>query len=271
MTIRRLGLAVWLTALVAGSLVLAQEDSDMIQIRGAAGTIGSISLSMDNPFAVESRTISVTGTGKVSAEPDVADINVGVVTQASTAREALSANNEAMRALMDTVKERGVAPKDVQTSNINISPQYSQPPQVQQGQRPQNFQPEIYAYEVTNTVRITVRELSKLGELLDVVVSAGANRMNGISFRIEESAKLLDQCRKSAMSEAKRKAEQLAGEAGVVVGPPLSISEQGAAPPPPRPMMMYRAMAAESSVPVASGEQELSLSVQVTYELRMPK
>lgn len=259
MSMHRIGLAVWLTALAAGGLALAQEE------REVTVTLG------------DSRTISVAGTGKVSAAPDVADINVGVVTQAPTARDALSANNQAMDALLATVKERGVAAKDVQTTSLNINPQYSQPPRNQAGQfvGQEGFQPQIYAYEVTNTVNITARDLTKLGELLDAVVSAGANRMNGISFRFEEPEALLDQCRKQAMADAKRKAEMLAGEAGVVLGMPLTISEQGAAPPPPRPMMymMRGEMAAmdAASVPVASGEQELRLTVHVTYELKQPE
>lgn len=257
MSTHRIGLAVWLTALMAGGLVLAQDKSSEVTV-----TLN------------DARTISVTGTGRVSAAPDVADINLGVVTRARTAREALSANNTAMEALLETVKQRGVAAKDVQTTSLNINPQYSQRP-IQPGQvvGAEGFRPEIYAYEVTNTVMVTVRDLNKVGELLDAVVSAGANRMNGISFRIEESEKLLDQCRKQAVADARRKAEMLAGEAGVVLGAPLTISEQGAYPPPPRPMMMMRgAMAAMAdSVPVASGEQELTLTVNVTYELKEPR
>lgn len=264
MAMQRIGLAVWLTALTAGSLVLAQGDAETAAAQGRGVTV-----MMD-----DARTISVAGTGRVSAAPDVADINIGVVTQARTAREALSANNEAMEALLNTVKERGVAAKDVQTSGLNINPQYSQP-RGQPGQfgGQEGFRPEIYAYEVTNTVQVTARDLTKLGELLDAVVSAGANRMNGISFRIEDSEALLDQCRKKAMADAKRKAEMLAREADVVLGPPISIAEQGAYPPPPRPMMMMRAEMAMApvSVPIASGEQELTLTVNVTYELKPAK
>jgi uncharacterized protein YggE len=175
-----------------------------------------------------------------------------------------------MEALQKVVKERGVAAKDVQTTNLNVSPQYSQPPRPIPGQPQGEHIPRIVGYQVTNTVQITARNLDKLGALLDAVVRAGANQMHGISFRIDETEKLLDQARVKAMADAKRKAELLAGEAGVVVGEPISIQEGGASPPPrpARPMMMMRAMAAESAVPVAAGEQELSVTVQVVYELK---
>ncbi|MEO6811188.1 MAG: SIMPL domain-containing protein [Isosphaeraceae bacterium] len=232
-----------------------------------------MSVEMSLPNQSEDCTISVVGHGKLSAAPDVAEISVGVVTQGETAGEALAANNEAMGALQAVVKERGVAAKDVQTTNLNVSPQYSQPPQPLPGQPQRNHVPTIVGYQVSNTVQITARNLGKLGALLDAVVKAGANQMHGISFRIDETEKLLDQARVKAMADAKRKAELLAGEAGVVVGKPLSIQEGGASPPPRpvRPMMMMRAMAADSAVPVAAGEQELSVTVQVVYELKSAK
>jgi uncharacterized protein len=218
-------------------------------------------------------TISVSGTGKVSAAPDIAEISVGVVTQAETARDALSANNQAMTALRNVLKERGVAEKDIQTTNISVNPRYSQPPQPRPNQAQREFVPKIVGYEVRNQVQITGRDITKLGVLLDAVVQAGANQMHGISFRIDEPEKLLDQARKKAMADAKRKAEQLAGEAGVVVGSPIRIQEGGApAPPSPQPMMGRAFLAAApSEVPVAGGEQDLSVTVHVVYELKAAK
>lgn len=213
--------------------------------------------------------ISVTGRGKVSAAPDVADIQVGVVTQAKTAREALSANNAAMTALMDVLKERGVAAKDVQTSGLNVSPQYSTPAQPV----PADYVPKIVSYSVTNTVRITARDLPKLGQVLDAVVGAGANQMNGISFRFDDPEALLDQARKKAMADARRKAQLLADEGGVVLGAPISIREEGSGPPrPPVPMMGRMAMmAADAAVPVAAGEQDLNVSIDVVYRIKDAK
>jgi uncharacterized protein YggE len=216
------------------------------------------------------RTITVAGNGKVSAAPDVADINVGVVTQAATARDALAANSESMNAIQDLLKSRGVAAKDIQTTQISVQPQYSQPPQPVPGRVQEPHTPRIVAYQVTNSVQITARDLNKLGEVLDSVVQAGANQINGINFRVEDDEKLLDLCRKQAMADAKHKAELLAGESGVVVGLPIQINESGGYLPPPRPMAYgeMRMMAAAAPTPVAPGEQELSVTVSVVYELK---
>jgi uncharacterized protein YggE len=212
------------------------------------------------------RTISVSGTGKVSATPDVGEINLGVVTQAATARDALAANTEAMTAIVKLLKERGVAEKDIQTLSISVQPRFSQP-----SRQPQQteFIPRIAGYDVNNSVRIVARDLSKLGSILDAVVQSGANQINGISFRVENPDKLLDVARKQAMGDARRKAEQLAGDAGVVVGLPITIQEMGGSLP-PMPRMAGRMdmmMAASAPVPVSPGEQEISVSVSVIYEL----
>jgi uncharacterized protein len=215
----------------------------------------------------EPPTISVSGTGKLAAAPDVADISMGVVTQAATAREALAANSESMAALIDTLKKHGVAAKDVQTTQIQIAPQYSQPRPAAPGVAGSEFIPRVVGYRVVNEVEVTARDISKLGVVLDAVVQAGANQMHGISFRVNEPEKLLDEARKRAMADAKRKAELFAGEAGVVLGPPRSIQESGSAAPPPRMMFARGAAMAPASVPIAGGEQELSVSVQVVYEI----
>ena len=220
----------------------------------------------------ERRTIAVSGMGRISAPPNVADISIGVVTQAKTAREALSANNESMDALHKVLKERGVAAKDIQTTNLSVSPQYSQPPPHNPNNPMREFVPQIVGYNVSNTVQVTARDLAKLGELLDAVITAGANQMHGISFRIDGAEGLLDNARKKAMANAKKKADLMAGEAGVVVGPPISIRDEVT---PVQPMMqpMMRGMVgmAAPSVPIASGEQELSVTVHIVYELKLPK
>ncbi|MDB5351428.1 MAG: hypothetical protein JWN86_2675 [Planctomycetota bacterium] len=234
--------------------------------------IGSVSVKADDEKP-ERRTISVSGEGKMSGAPNVASINAGVVTQAKTAREALSANNEKMAALQGVLKERGVAAKDVQTTNISVQPQYTQPPPFQPGQPQREFVPQIVGYQVQNTVHIKVRDLAKLGVILDAVVESGANQMHGISFHIDQPGSLLDSARKHAMADAKKKAELMAGEAGVVVGPPISIRDEVASFPQPPPMFgaMRGMAAAPSAVPVATGEQELSVTVHVVYELKLPK
>jgi uncharacterized protein YggE len=216
-------------------------------------------------------SLCVVGHGKVAAVPDVADINIGVVSQGPTAKEALRANSEAMSTLHRVLKERGVAAKDVETTQIQVSPVYSHPdPRNPAGQ---DFVPKVAGYRVTNSVEVTVREIARLGEMLDAVVEAGANQVTGIAFRVDKPEQLLDQARKLAMADAKRKAELMAGEAGVVLGPARQIIESGAMPP--RPGMLGdgapQMMMARSAAPVAAGEQELSVSIQVSYAIMPPK
>jgi uncharacterized protein YggE len=233
-----------------------------------------ILLTADLAFADESRRegsmISVRGTGKISAVPDVAIVQVGVVTQAPNAKDALAANNESMGRLHASLKEHGIAAKDMQTTQIQVNPQYTQPrPGQNAGQG--EFVPRIAGYRVDNMVQITERRIDQLGLLLDALVQSGANQIHGISFRIGESEKLLDEARRRAVTDARRKAELLAGEAGVVLGPLISIQEEGAArPPSPRPMM-FAARGMDAAVPVAAGEQELSVSIEIVYEIRQPK
>ncbi len=219
-------------------------------------------------------TISVNGNGKVSAIPDLAVINVGVATQAPTAQQALAANNEAMTKLQALSKERGVAAKDLQTTQIQVNPQYSQPPSPRPDRPQEEFVPRIVGYRVENSVQVTSRQIAKLGTLLDALVQAGANQIHGIQFRVGEPEKLLDEARKRAMADAKRKAEQLAGEAGMVLGSPVSIQEEGAAFRPPMPYgeaEVLGIVTSRSPVPVAAGEQEMSVSVQVLYEMKGAK
>ena len=216
-------------------------------------------------------SLSVVGNGKVSAVPDVADIILGVVTQSTTAKDALNKNNAEMNALQTVLKERGIASKDIETTQIQISPVYSQPTPRQQGA--EEFVPRVVGYRVVNAVEVTARDITKLGDLLDAVVQAGANQVNGITLRVDKPEALLDEARRRAMADAKRKAELIAGEAKVVLGLAQQIVESGAMSPRPyslgaqAPMMMMRSAPA----PVAAGEQELSVSIQVSYAIMAPK
>jgi uncharacterized protein len=217
-------------------------------------------------------SISVSGTGKIVAVPDVAEIQVGVVSEATTAKAALEDNNKATNALHAILKERGVAAKDIQTTRIQIQPQYSQPEPRPPGQPQRDFIPKIVGYRVENTVHVTARQIEKLGALLDALVEAGANQVHGISFRVNEPEKVLDEARRRAVADARRKAELLAGEADVVLGPPLKIvSEDETVPRFPPMAFGMRAMAAPAPMPVAPGEQELNVTVRVVYELKRAK
>lgn len=204
------------------------------------------------------RTISLNASGEVAAPPDMATVMAGVVTEGPDAQTALRGNTAAVQAMFSALAEAGIEGRDMQTRSFDVSPSYTRP---ERGQPP-----EISGYRVTNSVAVRVRDIAKLGTLLDRVVSAGANQMNGVRFEIDEPEKLMDEARRKAVAEARRKAELYATAAGVEIKRVISIAESGAAPPQPMLRTMVRDAAAES-VPVAAGEQTVRASVTVTYEL----
>lgn len=209
-------------------------------------------------------SITVSGVGKVSARPDNAEIQSGVSSQAVTATEALAANNIAMAALLATVKSAGIDEKDFSTSGFNVGAVYSDSVDSMGRPRPAR----VTGYRVDNTVRIRVRQIDKLGALLDSLVKSGSNTINGVSFFIANPEPILEKARVDAVADARRKADLYARAAGVTLGKVIYIQEDGmAAPHPPGPMLMRAEMAQSGSVPVAIGENEMSSSVQIVYSI----
>lgn len=208
------------------------------------------------------RTISLSGHGEVKAAPDMAIVTTGVSTQAATAADALAANTTAMTALFAALKAAGIAEKDMQTSNFMIQPRYD----YNDGKQP----PLLVGYDVSNNVTVTVRQVDGLGALLDTVIKAGSNQINGISFDVSKPTEALDEARRLAAADATRKAKLYAETMGVTLGPVLSISE-GVSYQPPVPMLRTAAapMAdAARPVPVAAGEQTLAMDVNITWEIQ---
>jgi len=203
------------------------------------------------------RTISVSASGTVAAEPDIAHIQAGVATEAETARDAIARNNAVMAKLIEGLKAVGIAARDIQTTMLHVEPRYSQPKDGRPGA--------IGGYRVVNQVRLTVREVKRLGDILDQAIALGANHINSIGFDIAGAETLKDDARRQAMANARRRAELYANAAGVQLGQVLRISEsvaEGASRP-----MHERAMAA-SSVPIEGGTSTLTVEVHVTYALR---
>jgi len=205
------------------------------------------------------RTVTVAATGTVSAEPDIAHIATGVVTEAATAREALQRNTAAMKKVIDGLKEAGIDAKDIQTVSFNVEPRY------QQGK--DGRAPQINGYRVSNQVSITARDLNKLGELLDKVVDLGANQTGGISFEVSKAETLKDEARRQAVANAHRRAQLFAEAAGAKVGQVLTISEDvmdiGL-----RPMARGRVAMSAEAVPIERGTQTLEVRVQITWALQ---
>jgi uncharacterized protein YggE len=203
--------------------------------------------------------LAVSGSGRVSAAPDTAEVSVGAVTEAATAAEALEANNAVLLRVMRALKQAQIAEKDVQTEAFEVSPRYKHHPE---GRRA----PEIDGYVVSNRLRVTVRALERLGSVLDTLVSEGANQVQGVAFSVAEPGALLDEARRRAVADARRKAAVLAEAAGVRLGPVVRIDEQGAGPPVPL-MRSRMAMDESAAVPVAGGELDFEASVSMAWRI----
>jgi uncharacterized protein YggE len=200
--------------------------------------------------------ISVTGEATVSVPPDLAQIDGGVTSEAKTAREATDANNAAMGKVLLALKGAGIDEKDFQTSRLSLQPQSA----------PNRTGPAaIVGYRASNRVTIRLRDVAKVASVIDTLVAAGANDIGGINFMVSQASKLLDEAREQAIADARRKAEIYAKAAGVTLGAPLSISEEGNAAPVP-----YRRMAAgmAASAPVAQGEETLAVTVSVSWSIK---
>jgi hypothetical protein len=207
------------------------------------------------------RTISVTGLGEVTATPDIAHVTVGVRTVAETARAALTENSATMAGVLDTLRGSGIADRDIRTTNVSLHPRWGTGT-TENGTRVQV----LNGYEAANLLRITCRDLSKLGELLDALAAAGANDMRGISFDVDGRVKLMDKARAIAVRKARANAELYAREAGVSLGAVMSISEAGVSTPTHSNRAMAE-MAVAATVPIAGGEQTISASISVTFAI----
>lgn len=202
------------------------------------------------------RTISVSATGSVTAEPDLATIRAGVVSDAVTAAEALSENSTTMRKVLDGLRAAGIAARDIQTSQLDVQPRMDHP---KDGRAPR-----VVGYRVSNIVVVIVRDLKALGGVVDKVVSLGANRLDGIQFDISGVELKLDEARRAAMRNATRRASLYAQAGGASLGQVLTISEnvRGGG------VVYGSARTAAMAAPVAPGEMELSVTVNVTWSLK---
>ncbi|SDI54228.1 SIMPL domain-containing protein [Lutimaribacter saemankumensis] len=205
------------------------------------------------------RVLTVTGTGEVARAPDMAVIRVGVVAQDKSASTALSRTSEAMVRMQQRLAEQGIEARDIQTTQLSLTPVYENA----SGTRTRK----IIAFEAMNAVLVRVRDLPSTGAVLGTLVEDGANRIDGISFTLQDSQESMDEARRRAVADARRKAEVLADAAGVELGALRDLREAGGGAP--RPMMMERmAMDAAASVPIAEGEISLSATVTMVYELK---
>jgi len=205
------------------------------------------------------RTITVSATCTAEAEPDQARITSGVSTEASTAREALTSNSDAMNKVISELKAKGIDAKDIQTASFSVEPvmDYSKDGQP----------PKLRGYRVSNQVVVLVRNLDNLGSVLDELVTAGANQIQGLAFEVSKAETLKDEARKNAIANALRRAKLLAAAAGADVGEVVQISEE-TTPDMPVVYAAPRFAKAQASVPIERGTSTLEARVTTTWRLK---
>jgi len=235
---------------------------------GLLAGIGGVALAKNPGQAVSGteqppmRTMNVNGTGKAYLTPDIAYINIGVQTENKDASEAVTSNNTQVMKVTAALKAAGVAEKDIQTTNFSI---YPQPKYDDKGQPTGEI-----TYVVQNTVSVTVRDLAKIGDLLDAAVKAGANNIYGIQFDVLDKNAALTLAREEAVKNAQVAANDLAKASGVTLGPIQTITSYGGGSP------VYlsegkgggMATADVANVPVSAGQMVLTVDVNIVYEIR---
>ena len=209
-----------------------------------------------------SRSMTVTGEGRVETAPDMATIRLGVVTEARGAREAIDTNSRAMDGVLDRLRGLGIAARDLQTSDFSVSPRWRRG----QGDTP----PEISGFVARNLLIVRIRDLDSLGTVLDAVTRDGANTFEGLAFGLQTPGPHEDAARRAAVADARRKAALYAEAGEFALGPLLSLSESGGGSA-PRAMARAEMAVAMDAVPVAPGEVDLVARVTLTYAIEDPE
>lgn len=220
-------------------------------------------LLMAVPAAAEdvTRRITVVGQGSVEAAPDMATVSMGVITEAKTGAAAMAQNSGTLAGVLKQLSDVGIEARDVQTSNLSLSPRWDNSLFSSTGQR------KIAGFVASNTVTVRVRDLDNLGEVLDAVVQNGANNFNGLNFGLQEPQPAQDAARKEAVADALRKAQLYAAAAGVTLGEVLTISEAPQHGVSPVMMTMEADMMQSRAVPVSQGELSVAASITVVYAI----
>ncbi len=214
--------------------------------------------------STQPRTLSVSGNGMVSLTPDIAYINIGVHTDNPDLATAVNQNNTQTQTLVDALKNAGIAVADIQTSNFSV---YTNGNKSFDPTTGQSIDSGRY-YSVDNTVYVTVRDLSKLGSLLSAGIASGANSINGINFDVADKTAAMAQARQKAMTNASNLAAELAQSAGVKLGSIQSISYSDNSPIPYYGMGGGGAAAPNASVPIQPGQTQISVTVNVSYNVK---
>lgn len=215
------------------------------------------------PAPITPTTLNFTVSADQKKAPDMATMGAGVVTTAKTAKAAMEENARKMSAAFVALKAAGIADKDMQTSGVQLSPQYD----YTNGTRPR-----IVGYQAANRVTLKLRKIDQIGAVMDALVSQGINEIDGPNFGIENPDAMLDLARSEAMATAMRRADLYAKAAGMRVKRIVSISESGGyTPPQPMPMMMARAAMVDAAAPTPVAAGEVSYSIQISLQIELEK
>jgi len=224
----------------------------------AAPAMAQVATELTQPLT--GTRLDISATGEVARVPDVAVISAGVVTRSTTASAALQENSARMERVIAALKRSGVADRDIQTSSINLNPEY----RYQDNQAPQ-----LVGYSASNQVTVRFRDIRNSGRILDALVAEGANQINGPTMTIDNAEAALDEARAKAVAAGRARAELYARAIGKRVARVIAISETGRSYPVPPPMpMAARVASAESYTKIEPGEQELQVTLSMVFELQ---
>lgn len=207
-----------------------------------------------------SRTITVTAMGEVQAVPDRADVQLGVETRASTAQAAMAQNNAQMAQVVAALRQLGIPETNIQTSILNLRPVYSQPSRENPNQPPQ-----LTGFEATNIVQVRLTDLTQVGAVIDAALTAGANRVQGIGFRVVDEDQVRLSALRDAAARARPKAEALAASFGLTLGPVDAIAETSAAV---IPFMTAPVAEGRGDTTVLPGTVPVRVEIQVRYNIQ---
>lgn len=239
----------WLAVGAFAGLALAVAFGPALTVRPARAV---------DPATTPEHTISVSGLGRVTTVPDVADVRVGVMITRVKVRDAQTAAATAMQAVIAALRKAGIADKDIQTTSLSLQPVYDY--------STNGSAPRLTGYQIVNAVSATVRKLDSISDVIDGALAAGATTLDGITFRVDDPASAESQARDAAMKDARAKADALAKAAGVSITGVSSISEQSGSVPVPVPYMTGGAATDKAaSTPVQVGTNEVDVSVSVVY------
>ena len=242
-------------------MTIALATMAILPATGAYAQPAQVAPAVEPMIPATGTILDISAEGRTARVPDVATIRAGVVSQGATAAAALGDNAARMAKVLAAVKRAGVAPRDVATAPVGLSPQY---------RYGDNVPPAITGYQATTSVAIRFRDVARAGAILDALVAEGANQIDGPTLAIDKPDAALDEARADAVRRARARADLYAAAAGMTVVRIVSIAEAGqdAGGQPPRPVVYARAMAADAKTAIAPGEQDVTGALSVRVLLR---